>query len=55
MAKAKKGARIVVRMVSEESGHIYITSKNRRNDPNRLELKKYDPHVRRHVIYKEKK
>lgn len=52
---AKKGARVVVRMVSTESGHIYITSKNRRNDPNRLELKKYDPYVRRHVLYKEKK
>ncbi len=55
MAKSKKGARVVVRMVSEESGHIYITSKNRRNDQGRLELRKYDPHVRRHVIYKEKK
>ena len=55
MAKSKKGARIVVRMMSTESGHMYITSKNRRNDPGRLELKKYDPHVRRHVIYKEKK
>ncbi len=55
MASAKKGARVVVRMVSTESGHIYITSKNRRNDPNRLELKKYDPHVRKHVLYKEKK
>ncbi len=52
---AKKGARVVVRMVSTESGHIYITSKNRRNDPNRLELKKYDPFVRKHVLYKEKK
>ena len=55
MASAKKGARVVVRMVSTESGHIYITSKNRRNDPNRLELMKYDPHVRKHVLYKEKK
>lgn len=55
MAKSKKGARIVVRMLSTESGHIYITSKNRRNDPGRLELKKYDPIVRKHVLYKEKK
>ncbi|MGB1251188.1 MAG: 50S ribosomal protein L33 [Candidatus Promineifilaceae bacterium] len=55
MAKGKKGARVVVRMMSTESGHMYITSKNRRNDPSRLELKKYDPQVRRHVIYREKK
>lgn len=52
---AKKGNRILVKMRSTESGHIYITYKNRRNDPNRLELKKYDPFVRRHVIYKEAK
>jgi large subunit ribosomal protein L33 len=29
--------------------------KNRRNDPSRLELKKYDPIVRRHVSYRETK
>ncbi|MDX2076433.1 MAG: 50S ribosomal protein L33 [bacterium] len=52
---AKKGNRIVVKMRSSESGHIYITYKNRRNDPARLELKKYDPFVRRHVVYKEAK
>ena len=33
----------------------YITKKNRRNDPNRLELKKYDPTLRRHVVYREAK
>lgn len=55
MAKAKKGARVVIRMQSSESGHIYITMKNRRNDAGRMELKKYDPIVRRHVTYKEKK
>lgn len=52
---AKKGNRLVIKMRSTESGHIYITYKNRRNDPQRLELKKYDPYVRRHVIYKEAK
>lgn len=52
---AKKGARVVIRMMSTESGHMYVTMKNRRNDPNRLELKKYDPIVRRHVLYREKK
>lgn len=54
MAK-KKGVRIVVKMRSTESGHIYITSKNRRNDPSRLELMKYDPMVRKHVLYREAK
>ncbi|MGB1286141.1 MAG: 50S ribosomal protein L33 [Aggregatilineales bacterium] len=52
---AKKGNRILVKMRSTESGHMYYTSKNRNNTKFRLELKKYDPHVRRHVIYKETK
>ncbi|MGQ9889040.1 MAG: 50S ribosomal protein L33 [Aggregatilineales bacterium] len=52
---AKKGNRVVIKLKSTESGHMYITEKNRRNDTGRLELKKYDPFVRRHVIYRETK
>ena len=37
------------------TGHYYTTTKNRRNTPEKLELRKYDPVVRRHVIYKEAK
>ncbi len=55
MAKKSKGVRIVIKLKSTESGHQYLTTKNRRNDPQRLELKKYDPMVRRHVIYRETK
>ena len=54
MAK-KKGVRIVVRMRSTESAHTYTTEKNRRNDPSLIELRKYDPVVRRHVLYREQK
>lgn len=50
---AKKGPRVLVRMRSTESSHMYLTEKNRRNDTARLELRKYDPVVRRHVIYRE--
>jgi large subunit ribosomal protein L33 len=32
---------------------MYYTEKNRRNDPNRLELRRYDPIVRKHVLYRE--
>lgn len=35
------------------TGHTYVTRKNRRNDPDRLILRKYDPIIRRHVEYKE--
>lgn len=52
---AKKGNRVLVKMKSTESGHMYYTQKNRRNDQARLELKKYDPLVRRHVVYREAK
>ena len=33
----------------------YITKKNRRNDPDRLVMRKYDPVVRRHVDFKEER
>lgn len=54
MAK-KKRDRSQVRLVSTESGHVYYTEKNRKNDSARLEIKKYDPVVRRHVLYRESK
>ena len=54
MAK-KKGSLIVIRIKSSESGHFYLTEKNRRNDTARLELRKYDPFVRKVVAYKEEK
>jgi large subunit ribosomal protein L33 len=31
----------------------YITKKNRRNDPDRLELKKYCPRDRKHTVHRE--
>lgn len=31
----------------------YTTTKNKQNDPNRLELKKYCPFCRKHTIHKE--
>lgn len=52
---AKKGPRVLIKMRSTESSHMYLSEKNRRNDSGRLELKKYDPVVRRHVIYREAK
>ncbi len=37
------------------TGHFYMTKKNKRNMTGKLERKKYDPVVRKHVIYKESK
>lgn len=52
---AKAGNRVQVKLKSTESPHKYYTTKNKRNTTERLELKKYDPVVRRHVKYKEEK
>jgi large subunit ribosomal protein L33 len=37
------------------TGHFYTTDKNKRTTPDKLEMKKYDPVVRKHVLYKEGK
>jgi len=52
---AKAGVRIVVKMASTESSHRFTTTKNKRNTPGRLELKRYDPVLRRHVLFREEK
>ncbi|QSA95708.1 50S ribosomal protein L33 [Methylococcus sp. EFPC2] len=40
---------------SAGTGHFYTTTKNKRTTPEKLEIKKFDPVVRQHVIYKEGK
>jgi len=37
------------------TGHFYTTDKNKRTTPDKLEMKKYDPVARKHVMYKEGK
>jgi len=44
-----------VKLVSSESDHCYFVQKNRNNTKERLQLRKYDPIIRKHVIYKEGK
>jgi large subunit ribosomal protein L33 len=51
----KKGNRVVIKLKSSESGHVYWTEKNRKNDTGRLEIRRYDPMLRKHVTYKEEK
>ncbi len=51
-----KSAREKIKMVSSAgTGHYYTTTKNKRNTPDKLEMKKYGPKVRKHVQYKEVK
>ena len=45
-----------IKMVSSAgTGHFYTTSKNKRTMTGKLEMKKFDPVVRKHVLYKEAK
>ncbi|MDB5164121.1 MAG: rpmG [Candidatus Saccharibacteria bacterium] len=54
---AKKGdKRRILGMVSEGSGgRHYYTTKNTMNTPDKLSLRKYDPVLRKHVLYVETK
>lgn len=40
---------------SAGTGHFYTTNKNKKTTPEKLEMKKFDPVVRKHVMYKETK
>jgi large subunit ribosomal protein L33 len=45
-----------IRLVSSAgTGHFYTTTKNKRTSQDKLEIKKFDPVARKHVIYKEGK
>lgn len=51
-----KGVREKIKLVSSaNTGHFYTTTKNKRTMPEKMEIKKYDPVVRKHVVYKEAK
>lgn len=52
---AKTGPRNQIYLKSTESSHVYVTSKNRRNQQGRMEIKKYDPTLRKHVLYREER
>ena len=45
-----------IKLVSSAgTGHYYTTRKNKRTTPDKLQMKKYDPVVRKHVLYTEAK
>lgn len=45
-----------IKLVSSAgTGFFYTTTKNKKRTPGKLELKKYDPKVRKHVVFKEAK
>ena len=51
-----KPATMQVKMVSTaDTGFFYVTKKNPRNTTEKLEMRKYDPMLRKHVTFKESK
>ena len=51
-----KPATLQIKLVSTaDTGYFYVTKKNPRTKPEKLELKKYDPRARKHVVFREAK
>ncbi len=40
---------------TEGTGHFYTFTKNKKKQQGKMEIKKFDPKARKHVLYKEKK
>ena len=55
MAKAKAARQNIILESTAGTGYRYNTSKNKRNNPARVEFTKYDPVIRKHVVFKETK
>ncbi|AEO07907.1 50S ribosomal protein L33 [Buchnera aphidicola] len=52
---AKKNREKIKMISSAGTGHYYTTTKNKRNTPDKLKFKKYDPVIQKHVLYNEGK
>lgn len=51
-----KAVREKIKLVSSAgTGHFYTTTKNKKTMTGKMEIKKYDPKARQHVMYKESK
>jgi large subunit ribosomal protein L33 len=51
-----KGGREKIKLESSAgTGHFYTTTKNKRTKPEKIEISKFDPKARKHVMYKETK
>ena len=56
MASKSSAIRPVITLKSTAgTGYTYVTRKNRRNNPDRIVLKKFDPVVRKHVEFREER
>ena len=54
MAKAENRP-VILLACTECKERTYATEKNKKNDPNRLELRRYCPRCRSHTLHRESK
>ena len=53
---ARNDIRPIIKLKSTAgTGYTYVTRKNKRNNPDRITLKKFDPIVRKHVEFLEER
>lgn len=52
MAKGNR-IQVILECTEKPGSSRYVTTKNRRNTPDRLELKKYNPVLKKHTVHKE--
>ncbi|MGW1680503.1 50S ribosomal protein L33 [Saccharopolyspora sp. NPDC002376] len=55
MAKSTDTRPVVKLRSTAGTGFTYVTTKNRRNDPDRMVLRKFDPVARKHVEFREER
>lgn len=56
MASNSKDKRPIIKLRSSEgTGYTYVTRKSKVNTRERLQIRKYDPVVRKHVMFKEER
>ena len=53
---ARNDVRPIIKLKSTAgTGYTYVTRKNKRNNPDRITLTKYDPVIRKHVEFREER
>ena len=55
VSMAKTNTVLIKLVSSADTGYFYVTKKNPRTKSAKLELKKFDPVARKHVLFKEAK
>lgn len=52
---AKSHIQLIKMVSTADTGYFYVKKKNPRNSTEKFEMRKYDPRVRKHVVFKESK